>query len=191
MKTVKINMENKILEVGIYPVKVKQYRKFKECEGNKNEPIVKISWYDAIKYCNWLSESMNFQKYYTDEGEIIDKNWNGWRLPTSYEWEFLAKGGENYKYAGSDNIDEVAWYYGNSGGKIHKCGVKKPNAFGLYDMSGNVWEWCFDKGHYENYRVLRGGSWYGLEDFTRVSYRLYSYPNLINFLYGFRVVRSE
>ena len=128
-----------------------------------------------------------------------------YRLPTEAEWEFAARGGKQskgYKYSGSDNIGVVAWYTGNSGGKTHQVGTKEPNELGIYDMSGNVWEWCGDwYGSYSSSaqtnptgpssgssRVQRGGSWYYYARYCRVSLRDYAYPSYRFNLYGFRVV---
>ena len=127
------------------------------------------------------------------------------RLPTEAEWEFAARGGKQskgYKYSGSDNIGVVAWYTGNSGGKTHQVGTKEPNELGIYDMSGNVWEWCGDwYGSYSSsaqtnptgpssgsFRVLRGGSWYHSARDCRVSYRDYFNPSRRGSVSGFRVV---
>ena len=128
-----------------------------------------------------------------------------YRLPTEAEWEFAARGGKQskgYKYSGSDNIGVVAWYTGNSGGKTHQVGTKEPNELGIYDMSGNVWEWCGDwYGSYSSsaqtnptgpssgsYRVLRGGSWGNIAGGCRVSYRGSYFPSSRYSNYGFRVV---
>ena len=128
-----------------------------------------------------------------------------YRLPTEAEWEFAARGGKQskgYKYSGSDNIGVVAWYTGNSGGKTHQVGTKEPNELGIYDMSGNVWEWCGDwYGSYSSSaqtnptgpssgstRVLRGGSWRHDAGYCRVSYRDLDFPSFRYSSRGFRVV---
>ena len=128
-----------------------------------------------------------------------------YRLPTEAEWEFAARGGKQskgYKYSGSDNIGVVAWYTGNSGGKTHQVGTKEPNELGIYDMSGNVWEWCGDwYGSYSSsaqtnptgpssgsYRVLRGGRWDSNARGCRVSFRIISNPSYRGNDSGFRVV---
>ena len=147
-------------------------------------PVESISWYDAVAYCNKLSEKEGLSKVYSINGTKVTANWGakGYRLPTEAEWEFAAKGGAasvslavDAVYAGSANINDVAWYSGNSGDQTHPVGQKAPNALGLYDMAGNVWEWCWDLyGSYssgsqsdpagassgEASRVRRGGSWY-------------------------------
>jgi formylglycine-generating enzyme required for sulfatase activity len=139
-------------------------------------PVENISWDDAQYFINKLN-SMTEKEF---------------RLPTEAEWEYAARGGKNskgFKYAGSDEIALVAWHGRNSGNRTHKVGEKIPNELGLYDMTGNVWEWCSDwyaEDYYSNspknnptgpafgtYRVLRGGSWYDLYPVnSRISYRL-------------------
>ena len=130
------------------------------------------------------------------------------RLPTEAEWEYAARGGnksQGYTYAGSNNLNEVAWYCDNSNSKTHPVGQKKPNELGIYDMSGNVWEWCqdwYNGDYYKNspannptgptsgtYRVLRGGSWNNyLAVYCRVAHRYYGTPSYRGFYYGFRLV---
>ena len=147
-----------------------------------NRPIENISWYDAIYFCNKLSEMKGKEPVYVVDGAIDVTKWNytphegetiegnitqdeyasGFRLPTLEEWEYAASGGENYTYAGSDDLDEVGWYYDNSDNKTHPVAQKKPNGYGLYDMSGNVCEWVWDS-YSGNYRYNCGGG-YGYAD---------------------------
>jgi len=146
-------------------------------ESTVSLPIVGVNWYDAVAYCDWL-------KIKTGEN---------YRLPTEAEWEYAAKGGnksKSYEYAGSNNITKVAWYSENSDSKPHSVKGKNKNELGLYDISGNVWEWCND--WYDNeqkYKVLRGGSWFNYNYLCRVSFRNYVNPTNNNNDYGFRVVR--
>lgn len=135
-------------------------------------PVENVSWYDCQEFIRKLN-SLTGQHF---------------RLPTEAEWEFACRGGNNsrgYKYSGSNYIDNVAWYDGNSGGNTHPVATKSPNELGIYDMSGNVWEWCADwygdyssgrqtnpKGPYDgSYRVDRGGCWYYLARCCRSSLR--------------------
>ncbi len=189
--------------------------------GRGKRPVINVSWYDAVEYCNWLSEQHGLTPYYAidksrkdpnNENSLDDVKWTvtprtgskGYRLPTEAEWEYAARGGaqsKGYKYAGSSNLDEVAWFWENSEDKTNPAGQKKPNELGLHDMSGNVWEWCWDwYGEYSSgaktnprgaergsSRVLRGGSWNNEAEFCRVSLRSYYYPDLRTGHYGFRV----
>ena len=177
-----------------------------------SHPVVFVSWHDAQAYCRWLSE----------------KTGKRYRLPTEAEWEYAAIGGhaavsrdENgniqrqYTYAGSDNLEEVGWHFEkfkgrpNNGYSTQQVGLLEPNELGLYDMSGNVWEWCSDRysedyyQHFENEpavnpqgleaesdgRVLRGGSWNNNQDNSRVSIRNRNNPNNRNNNNGFRLAQ--
>lgn len=211
--------------------------------GN-NLPVEKVSWYDALVYCNKKSIADGLSPCYTISGKTNPDEWgtvpttsdnpiwdaatcdftkNGYRLPTEAEWEYAARGGkagceaaDPTDYAGTDDSAELgkyAWYYGNSGEKTHEvkankqAGVNSANSLGLYDMSGNVWEWCWDWYDRANtpsitattpvtgassgsIRVNRGGSWVGVADFCSVAYRYSNAPHVRSFNLGFRVVRA-
>jgi sulfatase modifying factor 1 len=170
-----------------------------------NRPVESVSWFDMVEFCNKLSELEGLELAYTINGENVTCNWNakGYRLPTEAEWEYSARGDEYHKYAGSDNVDEVAWYDGNSGDETHPVGQKKPNGFGLYDMSGNVWEWAWDwLGNYSSdcqtdptgpdsgsYRMRRGGCWFDWVRDARVSIRTRRDPTIRVSSLGFRLSR--
>jgi formylglycine-generating enzyme required for sulfatase activity len=154
--------------------------------GRGNRPVINVSWDDAIAYCQWLSSTTG----------------KTYRLPTEAEWEYSARGGENYKYAGSNDVNTTAWNTTNSDAKTHPVGQKQANGFGLYDMAGNVWEWCGDwKSDYNSNsqsnptgaasgstRVYRGGSWNFDARYCRVSNRYYDTPTGRDTRLGFRVV---
>ncbi len=200
-------------------------------EGTNN-PVTMVNWYDVVKWCNARSEKDGLiPVYYTRSaqdtvyrtGELninVDAvKWtaNGYRLPTEAEWEFAAKGGTQahvppFTYSGSNTLDSVAWYSSNSGNKKHTVGTKKANELGIYDMSGNVWEWCWDwygsaypsggtadpKGPSatQNSRLIRGGSFHYLDyvgDYCWVDYRSDrgSYPGYRGSAYGFRCVQGS
>ena len=188
-------------------------------KGGKR-PVESVSWWKALEYCNKLSEKYKLKPVYDlsrkEEGILkinqigessIEPNkadfkkTEGFRLPTELEWEWFSKGGEvaiqdgtfNFKYSGSKNIDEVAWYRDNSGNQTHNVGMKKTNQLGIYDCSGNVWEWCYDGVVYDQSKLnrrIRGGSWNYSSDFCDILCRNYVQATFnINYI-GFRIVRT-
>ncbi|WP_273464484.1 SUMF1/EgtB/PvdO family nonheme iron enzyme [Treponema berlinense] len=189
----------------------------------KNNPVNYISWYDALVYCNTLSIKEKLTPCYAISGSTNPDDWgsvptnnnstwnaatcdftaDGYRLPTEAEWEWAARGGESYTYAGSDDIDEVAWYTSNTNDTgTRDVKTKKANGYGLYDMSGNVWEWCWDwygsiSGDTAStgpasgsFRCLRGGSWYINASLARVALRNDFDPGSRYYDFGFRLVRN-
>lgn len=182
--------------------------------GRDNRPVINVNWYDAIAYANWLSQQHGFPKAYDSRGNLIDKYGNittdvskveGYRLPTEAEWEYAARGGKysnGYLYSGSHNPTEVSWFSYNSENKTHPVASKAPNELGIYDMSGNVWEWTTDywidhtssriNPHVAlgSQRILKGGSWYHNATFLRVAHRLAAHPTTSYSVYGFRLVRT-
>lgn len=136
-----------------------------------NRPVEQVSWEDTQVFIQKLNE-------------VTGK---AYRLPTEAEWTIAATV-DNTIYSGSDELDKVAWYNGNSNWQTHPVGQKKPNSLGLYDMSGNVWEWCQDWYVEGFFRVLRGGSWDSFRDDLRSSNRDYSNPRNGSIDVGFRLV---
>jgi len=175
----------------------------------ENRPVELVSWRDAVAFCNKLSEKEGLEPAYriTSSGVTCNFASNGYRLPTEAEWEFAARGGSrttNTPYSGSKNISSVAWYRDNSSAQTHEVARLNPNELGLYDMSGNVWEWCWDwYDSYSSYnldnptgpgtgnlKVIRGGSWHDSAEDSRVSNRLKIDINDRSRNLGFRLVRS-
>jgi sulfatase modifying factor 1 len=179
--------------------------------GRGKQAVFMVSWLDAVEYCNWLSEKEKLSKCYLIKGQAVTylDTANGYRLPTEAEWEFAARGGNNskgYQYAGSADINAVGWYKDNGGGKAKPVAQKAPNELGLFDMTGNVWEWVwdvYDGGYYKvsptdnpkgpdsgPYRVMRGGAWYNDADHAKVFTRQDHYPTFRQNSVGFRVART-
>ncbi len=181
--------------IGKYEVTQKQWREVMEknpsrFSGCDNCPVENVSWNDVQEFISKLNA----------------KTGMNYRLPTEAEWEYAARGGNKsrwYKYSGSNKVGDVAWYYENSEKKTHAIGFRQSNELGIYDMSGNVWEWCSDKyshiyykvtpvdnpkGPYtSDYKVLRGGSWFNNEDSCRTANRNRLTTDFSYFNIGFRL----
>ncbi len=169
-------------------------------------PVEQVSWHDAVGFCNGLSERFGLSPAYRLSGESVSCDFDapGFRLPTEHEWEVGARAGTEQVYAGSDSLDEVGWYRDNSGDETHAVGQKQANGWGLHDMSGNVWEWCWDwYGGYPDgtvrdprgpqsgaVRVRRGGAWDDSPQNARVAYRS-RFPPVYRFnALGVRLART-
>jgi formylglycine-generating enzyme required for sulfatase activity len=183
--------------------------------GRGRRPAIHVSWYDALRYCNWLSRQQGYEPAYSfsgDTGRAVRCNWqaSGFRLPTEAEWAYAAYGGPDglpYAFAGANEAQRVAWYFteGAPTPRTHPVGRKAPNELGLYDMSGNVWEWVWDRYAGDYYRrspvdnprgpaegtrrVVRGGSWFSWKYYVRYASRAAERPGYTNSNVGFRVVR--
>lgn len=211
----------RMIAMGKYEVTQKQWR---EVMGNNPSefigddlPVEKVSWPDAIAYCNARSLSEGLQPAYVINGNSTTCNFNanGYRLPTEAEWEYACRAGTTTDYYSGNRsnnsgcysepvLDAIGWYCNNSGGRTHPVGQKQPNAFGFFDMTGNVFEWCWDwNGDYPagpqnnptgptsgSLRICRGGSWFFVPQQSRSTFRLAYLPSSKFSGVGFRVVRS-
>jgi formylglycine-generating enzyme required for sulfatase activity len=158
-------------------------------------PVEGVSWLDAVRFCNALSQREGLAPGYRLHADVEGIEWDasadGYRLPTEAEWEHACRAGTTGPRYGQ--LDEIAWHRGNSHERIHDVGGKQPNAWGLYDMLGNVWEWCwdiYDAEVYGTYRVLRGGGWFDEHWSCRASVRRRSHPTFQIDDVGFRIARS-
>src|SRR5690606_31602781 len=198
--------------IGKYEVTFAEYDAFCEATGRSKpadegwgrdqRPVINVNWHDMVVYCEWLTAQTG-QRY---------------RLPTEAEWEYAARGGSRsngYTYSGSNSVGNVGWYSDNSGKQTHPVGGKGANELGIYDMTGNVWEWCSDWYESDYYgsspsnnprgpvsddysrptsgasRVLRGGSWFNTASYCRATHRSNSSSVYRSVDYGFRVVLSQ
>jgi formylglycine-generating enzyme required for sulfatase activity len=159
-------------------------------------PVETVSWKDAITFCNLLSVKDGLKPSYSidqNTGDItFDAIAGGYRLPTEAEWEYACKAGTpGIRYG---ELDAIAWYKANSNRSTHDAGLKEPNAWGLYDMLGNVWEWCsdiYDESVYGSYRIIRGGGWSDEERGCMATNRRRSHPTSFKIDdLGFRIARN-
>ncbi len=207
--------------IAKYEVTVAEYVRFcrmaglSEPKGSANMPATNVTWFESVMYCNWLSKINGLERCYiiTRDAKNISVKYihqaKGYRLPTEAEWEYAAIGGsktQNFAYSGSNTPTEIAWFT-DSGKQLHEVGKKAPNELGIYDMSGNSYEWCYD--YYDNKyyeqkvndnplgpkvgtaRVCRGGSFLGTTETLRITKRFYNSPDYKTQSLGFRVVRND
>ena len=181
-----------------------------EHEG-ENRPVEYVSWYDAIFFCNKKSEADGLVPVYSVDGKTDTATWNykphkgaelkgditqntdanGYRLPTEEEWKYAAKGGEDYDFAGSDDLEEVGWYEGNSRYTTHEVAQKKANGYGLYDMCGNVSEWIWDADYAGLNRYYCGGDHGDGPSRSKIDYRACKNPATKMYNRGLRIVCSS
>jgi len=204
--------------IDMYPVTQEQYDKVmggnpSRWKGDKN-PVEQVRWSDAVKFCNARSLKEGLQPCYDLQSWECNFEANGYRLPTEAEWEYACRAGSKTQYFfGNDSskVSDFAWVDSNAGGKPHPVGQKKPNPWGLYDMCGNVWEWCNDFYQVDYYqmspaddprgpkegetKVVRGGAWKFSADSSRSGYRYNEDPGYSDVcfgydIYGFRCVKN-
>jgi sulfatase modifying factor 1 len=176
--------------------------------NSSQRPVENITWYDAVRFCNKLSEKLGKKPYYNfleieyehavlktnikSAKVTINPQANGFRLPSEKEWEYAAKAGTNNQFAGTNDVyklDEIAWFNENSNNQTHSVKGRRPNEWGFYDMTGNVWEWGYDLfvSDSNDFRVSCGGGWYNDPSNLQSAYHYYESPSCRNGYIGFRV----
>ncbi|MCP5005904.1 MAG: SUMF1/EgtB/PvdO family nonheme iron enzyme, partial [Planctomycetes bacterium] len=208
-KTGTVDVKVDDFEMDKFPVAQSLYREImgenpSRFEGD-DKPVEMVTWFDAVDFCNRLSEKNGLDPVYKKEGNRVtwDEKRSGYRLPTEAEWEYACRGGTTGDRYG--DLDDIAWYGQNSDDSTQPVGQKKENDYGLYDMLGNVWEWCwdrykkgYDKENVDNPkdpdggsdRVVRGGGWSIVAGYCRSAIRISYGPDLRLFIVGFRLSRS-
>jgi formylglycine-generating enzyme required for sulfatase activity len=204
--------------LGVYPVTQREYLRISRknpshFSGNDQLPVENVSWFDAVTFCNSLSQQEGLKPFYIIHGQSVTvPDWNrpGYRLPTEAEWEYACRAHSNTRFPFGDNkseLEQYAWHAANSSGQTHAVGEKRPNAFGIHDMLGNVWEWCWD-GYVSTYYgqsppadprgpdggarwVIRGGGWHYDARYARSATRGRGGPGARNDHVGFRAVRAQ
>ena len=199
--------------LGVYPVTQEEYEQIvgsnpSHFTGNGRRPVERVTWFDAVAFCNRLSEREQLSPYYAiDDEQVQIAGGNGYRLPTEAEWEYACRAGTTTRWWFGDDespLSDFAWYYENSGHTTHPVCEKPANAWGLHDVHGNVWEWCQDwYGEYSSgrvidptgpesgtSRVLRGGAWLNYPVYCRSAIRFDFQPEYRYYNVGFRAART-
>ena len=215
--------------IGVYPVTQKQFQDLLEYNpsiviDNEDCPVDSVTWFSAIEFCNKMSEAESLTPYYSlkavrrrvnnsiENANVSILGGDGYRLPTEAEWEYACRAGSITPWCFGDqvlDVGEYAWFYDNSLMETHPVGHRKPNSWGLFDMHGNVMEWCYDwynESQYQQYaeeetenpagptsgtaKVLRGGAWQFGAEATRCAYRNSSTPDAVAGVIGFRICRN-
>jgi len=196
--------------IGKFPVTQAEYQEVTGTNPStfkgQNLPVEEISWFDAVEFCNKRSILEGLTPAYIITGSNVQwiRDANGYRLPTEAEWEYACRADTQTPFYSGNSVNDAGWHSGNSGRRTNPVGEKQPNSWGLYDMHGNVLEWCWDwLGDYTGNsqtdpqgpssgtsRVYRGGCWRFESHQLRSAYRFGNNPNLRTFFTGFRLVRN-
>ena len=190
-------IEIQTFHIAKFPVTQDLYFEItQECPSffkGKKKPVESVSWKDALYFCNLLSIKADLKPCYelNNDNVLFDSMANGYRLPSEAEWQYACQAGTNKIRYGE--LDDIAWYKENSNNETQEVGRKAPNEWGLYDMLGNVWEWCsdlYDTEVYGSYRIFRGGGWCDEERGCIATNRRRSHPTFKIDDLGFRIAKS-